>query len=472
MNTIKKFDYVIAVVLLLLLTGSMANAQNQSIKTLKIDDGTNSTTYNADALVDFQSSSKGLLFPRVALTATNSASPLSAFTAGMTVYNTATAGTAPNNVIPGYYYCDGTQWIRFTDKSTVWTLTGNSGTTAGTNFIGTTDNQDLIFKRNNIQSGWLNALNQNTAFGVGSLPQSANIYANTAFGYQALANTITNGNTAVGYLALNTNTSGSNNTAVGLYAMSGAVGAGSNTAYGGSTLQVTTGSGNTAMGMSSLMQLVGGSYNIALGSSAGLNQTSGSGNIVIGYNQQLASLTGSNQLNIGGALFGTGLTGSASAPAGNIGINKTAPGNTLEVNQGTAGNSGLRFTQLTSASTGAAATTTSAQTLTVNSAGDVVMSNGLSYVNTQSGTSYTIATTDNQAMIYTTGSSAITITVPNTLPAGFTCAVIQGGTGAITFTGTGLQNAYSQYKTPNQYASVTIQTPATGTNILSGGTSW
>ncbi|WP_300351897.1 hypothetical protein [Chryseobacterium sp.] len=32
-----------------------------------------------------------------------------------------------------------------------WSLTGNAGTTSGTNFIGTTDNQDLVFKTNNIE---------------------------------------------------------------------------------------------------------------------------------------------------------------------------------------------------------------------------------------------------------------------------------------------------------------------------------
>ena len=33
-----------------------------------------------------------------------------------------------------------------------WSLTGNSGTTAGTNFLGTTDNVDLVFKRNSVES--------------------------------------------------------------------------------------------------------------------------------------------------------------------------------------------------------------------------------------------------------------------------------------------------------------------------------
>lgn len=32
-----------------------------------------------------------------------------------------------------------------------WSLTGNSGTTAGTNFIGTTDSRALVFKTNNVE---------------------------------------------------------------------------------------------------------------------------------------------------------------------------------------------------------------------------------------------------------------------------------------------------------------------------------
>ena len=35
-----------------------------------------------------------------------------------------------------------------------WSVSGNSGTTAGVNFIGTTDNEDILFKRNNIVSSF------------------------------------------------------------------------------------------------------------------------------------------------------------------------------------------------------------------------------------------------------------------------------------------------------------------------------
>ena len=46
----------------------------------------------------------------------------------------------------------GTDWIS-NPSTNNWSLTGNSGITPGTNFLGTTDNNDLVFKVNNIQSG-------------------------------------------------------------------------------------------------------------------------------------------------------------------------------------------------------------------------------------------------------------------------------------------------------------------------------
>ena len=70
------------------------------------------TAPNVNAVLDLRSNDKlGLLLPRLALTATNLATPMSAHVAGMVVYNTATAGTAPNNVTPGFYYDDGTKWV-------------------------------------------------------------------------------------------------------------------------------------------------------------------------------------------------------------------------------------------------------------------------------------------------------------------------------------------------------------------------
>jgi hypothetical protein len=106
------------------------------------------TTTPAGAL-DITSTNDGLLIPRVALTNSTTATVTSP-TKSELVYNTATAG----DVTPGYYYWETTptvasdRWIRLVSAipSNNWSITGNTGTTAGTNFVGTTDAQDLRFK--------------------------------------------------------------------------------------------------------------------------------------------------------------------------------------------------------------------------------------------------------------------------------------------------------------------------------------
>jgi|DEB19_MinimDraft_2_1074335.scaffolds.fasta_scaffold09753_1 hypothetical protein len=76
--------------------------------------GIGTTTPNASAKLDVTSTNKGFLPPRLALTATNSASPITSPATGLLVYNTATAGSAPNDVAPGYYYWNGVAWAALT----------------------------------------------------------------------------------------------------------------------------------------------------------------------------------------------------------------------------------------------------------------------------------------------------------------------------------------------------------------------
>ncbi|MBP7407352.1 MAG: hypothetical protein KA941_01205 [Flavobacteriales bacterium] len=105
------------------------------------------------AMLDITSTTTGLLVPRVALTATNSALPVTLPATSLFVYNTATAGAAPNDVTPGYYYWDGLKWVRFAASGDSWRVTGNAGTTAGTNFIGTTDAVDWVIKTGGSAAG-------------------------------------------------------------------------------------------------------------------------------------------------------------------------------------------------------------------------------------------------------------------------------------------------------------------------------
>ena len=74
---------------------------------------------NVNSVLDISSSDKGLLMPRVALTATNSAAPLNTHVLGMTVYNTATSGVQPYKVTPGFYVNDGSRWFRAYDDATI-----------------------------------------------------------------------------------------------------------------------------------------------------------------------------------------------------------------------------------------------------------------------------------------------------------------------------------------------------------------
>lgn len=116
--------------------------------------GIGTTDPNANALLDIDATTVpgGLLLPRLELTRTSDVTPLTAHVRGMTVYNTATAGSGNTAVSPGFYYNDGTQWIRLASSPQAdnnWSLTGNTGTNPSNNYLGTTDNTALQFKTRN-----------------------------------------------------------------------------------------------------------------------------------------------------------------------------------------------------------------------------------------------------------------------------------------------------------------------------------
>ena len=81
--------------------------------------GIGTTTPDASAKLEVSSTNKGFLPPRIALTVLNSASPVTSPATGLLIFNTASAGTNPNQVIPGYYYWDGgnSKWVRLEDKA-------------------------------------------------------------------------------------------------------------------------------------------------------------------------------------------------------------------------------------------------------------------------------------------------------------------------------------------------------------------
>lgn len=147
----------ITVMMLLLIAGSYGSSVFAQVKV-----GNNPTTLNPNAVLEIESTNKGILLPRVALTAAYDPAPLSAFVNGMFVFNTATN----DSVTTGLYYSDGLKWIRVnagaagSTPGNYWSLSGNAGTT-GSDFFGTTDQSPLVIKTNNVErlrvteNGWV-----------------------------------------------------------------------------------------------------------------------------------------------------------------------------------------------------------------------------------------------------------------------------------------------------------------------------
>jgi hypothetical protein len=122
----------IAVFALLFITPPDAPLRAQNV-------GIGTATPTASALLELTSTSQGLLIPRMAGSQmTGIASP-------------ATGNFVFNTTANGFYYFDGAAWVPILGSNTAWGLTGNTGTTSTTNFLGTTDNVDFRIKTRNAQ---------------------------------------------------------------------------------------------------------------------------------------------------------------------------------------------------------------------------------------------------------------------------------------------------------------------------------
>jgi len=341
--------------------------------TVKAQQGFGTNNPNQSAVVDITATSKGLLYPRVNLSSLTGGditvwglSGGAGATNGMTVYNT--SATAPFS--RGLYTWFNSKWnIISTDLRLVGTNNhvtqdagfGSNGTSLGSQYgniaIGKDAQSSITGGAYNVAIGEgalkMNDTDENVAVGafalennlngtqntaIGSYALQANTGAlNTAIGFESLsANTTGESNSAFGVNALTTNTVGSENTAIGYYSLQKNTDGLQNAALGAYALRNLgflggTGSYNTANGSSSFTNLTNGSNNTAVGNAAGSLLASGDNNTAIGYNTNFANTNGSNQLNIANNIFGTGLTGDVTTPAGNIGIGNPAPSEKLDV---------------------------------------------------------------------------------------------------------------------------------------------
>ena len=194
--------------------------------------------------------------------------------------NSPTRYNEVTNILEYYNQVNNT-WTAAQDN-TNWNLLGNSGTTASTNFIGTTDDVDLKFKRNAIDSGYL--AGSNTSFGdeSGDFTKEASLTATQS------------GNTNIGRRAGGSST-GSENTFVGS-------GAGRfNTEQQAACVGLSSGASNSGINLAALGFNSGisnsGVNATSLGASSG-NSNSGDYAIGIGFNANNNN-SGDNVISLG-----------------------------------------------------------------------------------------------------------------------------------------------------------------------------
>ncbi len=118
---------------------------NTTLNTITINTGTslspvwtplNSGTIDTSSIANFSVKIRSLFTGSAPITFSNG-------TIGITQSGTSTNG-----------YLSSTDWNTFNNKANVadvWSVTGNAGTTPGTNFLGTTDNKSLRFRTNNAE---------------------------------------------------------------------------------------------------------------------------------------------------------------------------------------------------------------------------------------------------------------------------------------------------------------------------------
>lgn len=89
--------------------------------------GIGSFSVDPSAALDVNSSNKGVLLPSISLLSNDDVSTIVAPVTGLLIYNSATAGSGANKVIPGYYFYNGLNWelLNYNNTDKINLQTGN-----------------------------------------------------------------------------------------------------------------------------------------------------------------------------------------------------------------------------------------------------------------------------------------------------------------------------------------------------------
>jgi hypothetical protein len=214
---------------------------------------------------------------------------------------------------------NGTAWTPTTPSASNagWSLTGNTGTNASTNYIGTNDSQPLKFRVAGVNYGGFGlASTSNVSIGQNSQQNISSGINNISLGSQTLSLLTTgNSNTAIGHNSMRSSTTASNSTALGIEALNANTTGNFNVAIGAySSRENITGVENVAVGSNALRYGTSTSRNVALGMQSLMYTSSGERNIGIGYFAGLY-INGNRNIAIGGESFRE-----VTSTDGNIGI--------------------------------------------------------------------------------------------------------------------------------------------------------
>ncbi len=201
-----------------------------------------SATPDASAILDVQSTTQGILIPRVDIANLSNAAPVASPVVSLMVYNSNTTTG------PGFFYWDGSAWVSATGAKSINDLTDG---------VATNNNVFLGFNAGGISAGQFNV----------------------ATGLDAMKlNNAGHSNSAYGYLSLSTNIVGN-----------------SNSAFGTLSLENATGSKNTALGNAAGTTITSGSENILLGSNVDVSAATANNELNIGkliYGTNVYNTTG------------------------------------------------------------------------------------------------------------------------------------------------------------------------------------
>ena len=319
---------------------------------------------------------------------------------------------------------------------------------------------------------------ENTYLGAWTQPSAADVQNETVIGSESTgqgSNTVTIGNAAVTQVYLSQDK--------GATVFAGALDI---TASGGITLENDETITNSTDGTVA----INGDVSAGTGSAAGVfkssgdfdvtlktgNSTTGVITITDGADGNIAiTPNGTGEVDIskvdidGGAVDGTA-----------IGANSASTGAFTTVTASTSvditGSAGLILENdetITNSTDGTVAITATNTTVSGNLSGSGSISGFDANLNDQTGTTYTLASTDNGKVVTLNNGSAITVTIPTGLGDGFNCLLVQKGAGQVTISaanGVTVANRSSETKTAGQYATVSVINIGSEAYILSGDT--